>query len=64
MSCSPTPPRWPARRRISAKAAELLRASLTLADVAAADGARHDPVRLAAAYRAIFGERRLRGEQF
>jgi uncharacterized cofD-like protein len=37
-----------------AKAADLLRASLLLADVAAADGARHDPVRLAAAYRAAF----------
>ena len=37
-----------------AKAADLLRASLLLADVAADDGARHDPVRLAAAYRAAF----------
>ena len=36
------------------KAAELLRASLALADVAEADGARHDPVRLAAAYRQVF----------
>jgi uncharacterized cofD-like protein len=41
------------------KAAELLSASLALADVAASDGTRHDPVRLAAAYRSIFraGER-------
>jgi uncharacterized cofD-like protein len=40
------------------KAAGLLHASLVLSDVAAADGARHDPVRLAAAYRAVFsGER-------
>ena len=39
-------------------------ASLTLAEVAAADGTRHDPVRLAAAYRGIFGERRHPGEQF
>ena len=38
------------------KAAGLLRASLVLCDVAAADGARHDPVRLAAAYRKVFGE--------
>ena len=47
------------------KAAELLRASLTLADVAAPDGTRHDPVRLAAAYRSIFtaGERPRAGEQ-
>jgi uncharacterized cofD-like protein len=47
------------------KAAELLRASLTLADVAAPDGTRHDPVRLAAAYRSIFtaGERPS-GEQY
>jgi uncharacterized cofD-like protein len=36
------------------KAAALLRASLVLADVAAADGARHDPVRLAKAYRTVF----------
>ena len=36
------------------KAAELLQASLTLADVAAPDGARHDPARLAVAYRQIF----------
>ena len=36
------------------KAAGLLRASLVLSDVAAADGTRHDPVRLAAAYRTIF----------
>jgi uncharacterized cofD-like protein len=46
------------------KAAERMSASLTLAEVAAADGTRHDPVRLAAAYRAIFGERRRLGEQF
>jgi uncharacterized cofD-like protein len=39
-------------------AAELLHASLVLSDVAAADGARHDPVQLAAAYRELFmGER-------
>jgi uncharacterized cofD-like protein len=37
------------------KAAELLNASLTLADVAASDGARHDPVLLATAYRQVFG---------
>ncbi|MGD0702242.1 MAG: uridine diphosphate-N-acetylglucosamine-binding protein YvcK [Trebonia sp.] len=37
-----------------AKAADLLRASLLLADVATGDGVRHDPVRLAAAYRAAF----------
>ena len=37
------------------KAAELLRASLTLADVAAPDGTRHDPALLAAAYRQIIG---------
>jgi uncharacterized cofD-like protein len=36
------------------KAAALLRASLTLADVAAPDGTRHDPVRLAAAFRQVF----------
>jgi uncharacterized cofD-like protein len=48
------------------KAAALLRATLTLADVAAADGIRHDPVRLAAAYRRVFttGERPRPGEQF
>jgi uncharacterized cofD-like protein len=40
------------------KAAELLRATLTLADVAAPDGSRHDPVRLAAAYQRIFGASR------
>jgi uncharacterized cofD-like protein len=46
------------------KAAQQLHASLTLADVAAADGTRHDPVRLAAAYRSVFtGERHLTGEQ-
>ena len=37
------------------KAAGLLHASLVLSDVAAADGVRHDPVRLAAAYRRVFG---------
>ncbi|HUN32713.1 MAG TPA: uridine diphosphate-N-acetylglucosamine-binding protein YvcK [Trebonia sp.] len=37
------------------KAARLLGASLVLADVAAEDGARHDPERLAAAFREIFG---------
>jgi uncharacterized cofD-like protein len=37
-----------------AKAADLLRATLLLADVAADDGARHDPVLLAAAYRLVF----------
>ena len=37
------------------KAAALLHASLVLSDVAAADGARHDPVRLASAYRNLFG---------
>jgi uncharacterized cofD-like protein len=37
------------------KAAGLLRASLVLSGVALADGARHDPVRLAAAYRDVFG---------
>ncbi len=37
-----------------AKAAALLRATLRLADVAAPDGARHDPVRLATAYREVF----------
>jgi uncharacterized cofD-like protein len=36
------------------KAAALLRASLTLADVAAPDGTRHDPVRLAEAFRQVF----------
>jgi len=45
------------------KAAGLLHASLVLSDVAAADGARHDPVRLAAAYRDVFGEfDRVRGK--
>jgi uncharacterized cofD-like protein len=46
------------------KAAELISASLTLADVAAADGTRHDPVRLAAAFRSVFlsGERQRPGE--
>jgi uncharacterized cofD-like protein len=37
------------------KAARLLGASLVLADVAAEDGMRHDPERLAAAFRALFG---------
>jgi uncharacterized cofD-like protein len=37
------------------KAADLLNASLTLANVAASDGVRHDPVLLAAAYRQVFG---------
>jgi uncharacterized cofD-like protein len=37
-----------------AKSARLLGARLALADVAAADGARHDPMRLAAAYRELF----------
>ena len=37
-----------------AKAAEELQATLQLADVAADDGARHDPVRLAAAFREAF----------
>jgi uncharacterized cofD-like protein len=37
------------------KAAALLSASVALADVATPDGARHDPVRLAAAYRRVFG---------
>jgi uncharacterized cofD-like protein len=36
------------------KAAGPLHAALALSDVAAADGARHDPVRLAEAYREIF----------
>jgi uncharacterized cofD-like protein len=43
------------------KAASLLHASLVLADVAAAEGARHDPVRLAAAYRNVFAEGLVRG---
>jgi uncharacterized cofD-like protein len=38
-----------------AKATEELRARLMLADVAAGDGIRHDPVLLAAAYRTAFG---------
>ncbi len=54
MSCSPTPPRWPGAEEDSRKAAELLGASLALADVAAPDGTRHDPVRLAAAFRQVF----------
>jgi hypothetical protein len=37
------------------KAAGLLGARLALADVAAGDGTKHDPVRLAEAYRSIFG---------
>jgi hypothetical protein len=37
------------------KAASLLGASVLLQDVAAPDGAKHDPVLLAAAYRRIFG---------
>jgi uncharacterized cofD-like protein len=37
------------------KAAGLLHGSVVLADVAAEDAARHDPVRLAEAYRRIFG---------
>ncbi len=41
------------------KAAEQLSASVTIADVAAPDGARHDPVRLAAAYQSVFS-----GEQY
>jgi uncharacterized cofD-like protein len=45
------------------KAAGLLHATLVLSDVAAADGARHDPVRLAAAYQDVFGEfDRVRGK--
>jgi uncharacterized cofD-like protein len=36
------------------KAAELLRATLAVADVAAPDGTRHDPVRLAEAFRQVF----------
>jgi uncharacterized cofD-like protein len=38
------------------QAAGLLHASLVLSDVAAADGVKHDPVRLAAAYRQVFGD--------
>ena len=37
------------------KAAGLLHASVVLSDVAAPDGVRHDPVRLAEAYRHVFG---------
>ena len=40
------------------KAAGLLRASLVLSDVAAADGCKHDPVRLARAFRQVFGGER------
>ncbi len=43
------------------KAAGLLGASLALADVAAGDGTKHDPVRLAEAYRSVFGGFRARG---
>jgi uncharacterized cofD-like protein len=40
------------------KAAGLLRASLVLSDVAAAESGKHDPVRLATAFRQLFaGER-------
>jgi uncharacterized cofD-like protein len=46
------------------KAAELLSASLALADVAAPDGTQHDPVRLAAAYRSIFTAGERPHEQF
>jgi hypothetical protein len=48
------------------KAAELLHATLVIADVAAAGGTRHDPVRLAAAYRRVFraGKRPRTGEQY
>ncbi|HWG02369.1 MAG TPA: uridine diphosphate-N-acetylglucosamine-binding protein YvcK [Trebonia sp.] len=49
------------------KAAGSLHASVVLADVAAADGVRHDPVRLAAAYRQVFesseGSERLEGSE-
>ena len=38
------------------QAAGLLHASVVLSDVAAPDGVRHDPVRLAAAYRQVFGD--------
>jgi uncharacterized cofD-like protein len=38
------------------KAARLLGARLVLADVAAEDGARHDPKRLAGAFRELFGD--------
>jgi uncharacterized cofD-like protein len=53
-----------------AKAAGLLRATLLLADVAAGDGTRHDPVLLAAAYQSAFSVSRtmdntgLTGERF
>jgi uncharacterized cofD-like protein len=40
------------------EAAEGLRAALALADVAAPDGTRHDPVRLAQAFRTVFGAER------
>jgi uncharacterized cofD-like protein len=48
------------------KAAELLHASLAIADVASAGGTRHDPVRLAAAYRQVFraGKRPRTGERY
>ncbi|HEX4831753.1 MAG TPA: uridine diphosphate-N-acetylglucosamine-binding protein YvcK [Trebonia sp.] len=38
------------------KASRLLGARLVLADIAAEDGARHDPERLAAAFRGVFGD--------
>ncbi len=47
MWCWPTPRKVAGAEQELAKAADLLRASLLLADVAAEDGARHDPVRLA-----------------
>jgi uncharacterized cofD-like protein len=49
-----------------AKAAGELHAALLLADVAAEDGARHDPLRLAAAFRAVFSDGRtdLSGDRF
>lgn len=49
-----------------AKAAGELHAALLLADVAAEDGARHDPLRLAAAFRAVFsdGSADLSGDRF
>jgi uncharacterized cofD-like protein len=43
------------------KAARLLGADLVLADVATEDGARHDPERLAAAFRELFGARARKG---
>jgi uncharacterized cofD-like protein len=49
-----------------AKAADLLHATLLLANVAAGDAARHDPVLLAAAFRAAFSTDRtgLSGDRF